>query len=177
MTCLWLISSPASSAPTAEAVLQKARNHFYDAVQKEESIELAIQSFRDLAMRDPRLEGRAETYIGSLTAMKAKYSFWPHDKVAYAKDGLKIMDKGLKKAGDDIEALFIHGSTCYYLPFFFGRSDDAQRSFSRIVELLPSQADDFDKALMKNVVGFLLENAELAEGQKAMLTQKLASLQ
>ena len=79
------------------------------------------------------------------------------------------MDSGLKKSPTDIEALFIHGTTCYHLPFFFRRGDDAQRDFRKIIKLMPQHVDAYDPKLITNVAAFLLENAKLTDNEKTYL--------
>ena len=75
--------------------------------------------------------------------------------------GLSAMDKGISMASDDLEALFIRGSTCYHLPFFFRRGDDAQRDFQKVVTMLPAQVHAYDPALMVHIIQFIAERAEL----------------
>ena len=118
---------------------------------------------------ESRYTGRAQVYIGALVALKGKHAFLPHTKFKWAKRGLAIMDDGLRKSPDDIEALFIHGTTCYHLPFFFQRGDDAQRDFKEIVKRMPLQIHTYDPKLIKNVVLFLLENAKLTDDEKIYL--------
>ena len=101
--------------------------------------------------------------------MKGKHAFFPNTKLKWVKRGLARMDSGLKKAPDDIEALFIHGTTCYRLPFFFKRGDDAQRDFKEIIKHLPSQAHTYDPELVVNIIDFLLENAKLTLDEKTYL--------
>ena len=79
------------------------------------------------------------------------------------------MDGGLQKSPNDIEALFIHGTTCYHLPFFFRRDDDAQRDFRKIIELMPQEVDTYPPKLITNVVAFLLENVKLTDAEKTYL--------
>ena len=153
----------------AKETLKIARKQFYAAIEEKKQIEPTIEMFQRIAQLEPKYAGRTQVYIGALVALKAKHAFFPHTKLKWAKRGLKIMDSGLEKNPDDIEALFIHGTTCYYLPFFFGRSDDAQRDFKRIVELIPQQRHAYDPKLIKNVVLFLLENAKLTDNEKRYL--------
>ena len=142
-------------------MLGQARELFYTSVEKQDRISEAIELFETIAREDTSLSGVSQTYIGALTALKAKYSFWPHQKLSHAKRGLSIMEAGIKKSSSNIEALFIYGSTCHYLPFFFNKGDEAQKTFVKIADLLPEKFHSYDSKMILNVVDFLLEKAEL----------------
>jgi len=168
-------AKPISAAET-DSLLTQARLLYYESLKDKSKLEPAIAMFKKIGEREARLQGRAQTYIGSLTAVKAKYAFWPHQKWKWAKSGLRIMDAGLAQSPDDIEALFIHGTTCYYLPKFFGRSDEAQRSLREIVRLLPEQAHDYDPKMLGNVIKFLMDKLKLTEDEREHLTMINAKL-
>ncbi len=177
-----LIASVFCSAFTARAdeldsLLAQARLLFYASVEQQEQIVPAIALFQKIGARDSSLLGRAQTYIGALTALRAKHALWPQDKWRFANDGLKLMDEGLKLAPEDVEALFVHGTTCFYLPVFFGRSDDAQRDLRAIARLLPEQYHRYDLPLVRNVINFIVQNIRLKQAEKnalQTLQEKLA---
>ena len=152
-----------------EEMLRNARKQFYAAIEDKKQIEPAIKRFERIEQVEPKYAGRTQVYIGALFALRGKHTFFPHTKLKWARRGLAMMDSGLKKSPNDIEALFIHGTTCYYLPFFFRRGDDAQRDFRKIVKLMPWQIDAYDPKLITNVVAFLLENAKLTDDEKKYL--------
>ena len=161
-------SSVADKKPIEEA-FESARKQFYAAIEDKNQIAPTIAMFQRIAQLEPKYTGRTQVYIGALVALNGKHAFFPHTKLKWAKRGLIIMDDGLEKNPDDIEALFIHGTTCYHLPFFFRRGDDAQRDFKKIIKLMPQQMHDYDPKLIKNVVAFLLENAKLTDNEEAYL--------
>ena len=86
------------------------------------------------------------------------------------------MDAGLRKASNDLEAIFVHSSTCYYLPFFFGRADDAQRGFRKVIKLLPNQYKNYDQNLIINVIRFLLSHIHLTNKELKVLEDIKVSL-
>ena len=159
----------AASEKSVEAMLEVARKQFYVAIEDEKQIEPTIALFKKIGQVEPKYTGRTQVYIGSLIALRGKHAFFPHTKLKWAKRGLALMDSGLQKSPNDIEALFIHGMSCYYLPFFFRRGDDAQRDFKRIIKLMPQQRETYAPKLIRNVVAFLLENAKLANDEKTYL--------
>ena len=164
---LWV--DGAVSNESAEKMLEVARKQFYAAVEDEKRIEPTIALFEQIGEREPEYVGRTQVYIGALVALKGKHAFFPHTKLKWVNRGLAIMDGGLKKGPGDIEALFIHGTTCYYLPFFFQRRDDAQRDFKEIIKQMPLQVHAYDPKLITNIVVFLLENAKLTPDEKVYL--------
>lgn len=144
---------------------EQARQLYYQGLKEEDSLSKAMELFEQLSGQSNE-PGVAETYLGSLTALKAQYTPWPHKKLKYANEGLDIMDSGLQKNPDNLEALFIHGTTSYYLPFFFNRRDDANRSFKRILELLPERLDEQDPEMARNILNFIVEKAELNDSER-----------
>lgn len=173
---LWSCTS--LQAQPSDSLLIRARLLFYASVEQEKQIAPAIALFEEIGARDEKLRGRTQTYIGALQALRAKHVLWPQDKWRFANEGLKLMDEGLKLAPQDIEALFVHGTTCFYLPIFFGRSDDAQRDLREIARLLPKQHQNYDPALVLNVIDFVLQNIRLNKLEKSSLVglqEKLTS--
>ena len=161
-------NSVAVNSPV-EALLRNARKQFYAAIEDKKQIEPAIKRFEHIKQVEPKYAGRTQVYIGALVALRGKHAFFPHTKLKWAKHGLAIMDSGLKKNPTDIEALFIHGTTCYHLPFFFRRGDDAQRDFKKIIKLMTKQMEAYDPKLIAHVVVFLLENAKLTDAERTYL--------
>jgi hypothetical protein len=149
--------------------MTRARLLYYESVDDQGKIRPAIDLFNTIGELDERLLGRTKTYIGSLIAVRAKFAFWPHDKWKFAQSGLRLMDEGLGQGPNDIEALFVHGVTCFFLPEFFGRGDDAQRHFRKIVRLLPEQAHNYDPKIIANVIKFISEKIRLNEKERQNL--------
>ncbi len=172
---IWNFAAPLYATET-DSLLIQARRLYYESLKDKSKLEAAIAVFDKIGKQEASLHGRAQTYIGSLTAVRAKYAFWPHQKWKWAKSGLRVMDAGLAQSPDDIEALFIHGTTCYYLPKFFGRSDEAQHSLREIVRLLPQQAHGYEPQLLGNVIKFLIDKLKLTESEREHLNLLRAKL-
>lgn len=165
---LFVLAAPAPASET-DSLLTQARALYYDSIKDKSKIDGAMALFAKIGQMDAYLNGRAQTYIGSLTAVRAKFSFWPHQKWKWAKKGLRLMDGGLAQNPADIESLFIHGTTCYYLPKFFGRADEAQRHLREIVRLLPERARDYEPAIIANVIKFIVDKIKLTETEREHL--------
>ncbi len=166
----------AEALTEAQAALKQARLLFYAGVEDKTKIEPAIAAFQELIRMRPEWEARAWTYIGALTALKGKHSLLPHDKWHKANQGLKIMDQAVAQNPQDVEALFIHSSTCVFLPFFFKRGKDAQNKFRRLVQLLPENHHEFDPEMLKNVIRFISERAKLSQEETATLNRLKSEL-
>jgi len=139
--------------------LTNGRKLYYLAIEDEDKVEEAIQFFEKLKS-EKKYIGLATTYIGSLVAVKAKHSFFPHKKFEYANDGIELMEKGLKISPNNIESLFIYGTTCYYLPFFFGKAKEAEQSLKKIISLLDN-VSNIEISIVKNALKFIKENIDL----------------
>lgn len=156
-------------------LLTGARKLFYESVNDENKLNLAIEEFKSIMKNYPDLKGLAITYIGSLEMIKGKHAFWPHTKLKHVDNGIEIMNKGLNYDPDNIESLFVYGSTCYYLPFFLGKGSLAKSKLKRIVELIDeSDIAKYDNNILLNVIEFLVKEVDLKGDEKTKLN-KLAN--
>lgn len=158
-------------AAKRQQLLQPLREDYYRCVDQDASIDSAIVRFDTLAQGHPWLDPVAQTYIGSLTALRATRVFWPQSKFRWANRGLAKLDSALVLADGDLEATFIHATTCYYLPFFFGRKDDARRGFETIAARLPGEAEQYDDSLVVRIQRFLDETGLLTDAEMAGLDE------
>lgn len=154
---------------SAEEILSEARNLYYRSVDDEAMIQPAIDKFEQLKSSWPAYSGRAQVYIGALYAIRAKHVFLPNEKLSWANQGLARIDAGLRTQPNDLESLFVHGSVCNQLPFFFNRGDDAERDFDRIIELLPSEHGRFNRLLINDIFNFLIDKADLPDAKLAIV--------
>lgn len=170
---LFLFPRSPDSIPTfsdkAEKIVDVGRNLFYASVEDGSKLDSAFLVFEQLKNDFPGYGGRAVTYMGALTALKGRHTFWIYTKYKLVKEGLKIMDQGIEQSPNDIEALFVYGSTCHFMPFLFGRNEEAQMAFKRILLLLPEAMHDYDQELVGNVIDFLFEHTKLTEENREML--------
>ncbi len=146
---------------SSEELLKRGRQLFYESVETHAKVDSALHVFHRLQDQSEQLNGRALTYIGAATALRGKHAFWPHLKMSWVNKGLEIMDRGIERSPNDIEALFVYASTNYFLPFFFERRNDARQAFLRIVELLPEHRHEYDDKVVLHVIEFIREHADL----------------
>jgi len=141
-------------------LLDHGRQLFYAGVESEEEVREAIGVFREIAETDSSLRGKALTYIGASTALLGKHAGWPQKKYGYVIEGLNLMEKGIAISPKDLEAQFIYASTCYYLPFFFGKRKAAEQAFDRIVDLAYDQHQDYPDSLVINAMDFVRKHGD-----------------
>jgi tetratricopeptide (TPR) repeat protein len=69
-------------------------------------------------------------YSGSLTLLKAAHTWAFWNKQSLAQQGLAEMDKAVAADPGNLEARFIRGASCWHLPFFFHRRQQAERDLT-----------------------------------------------
>jgi hypothetical protein len=144
----------------SDSLFMEGRRLFAFAVKDKDEMQPALDWFEKIFAEDWNSDARASAYLGALYTLKAKHSFFPFDKLKWAKAGLSLLDKALSRAPDDIEVLFVHGTICHNLPGIFKRQDDAGRDFSKIIKLLPAHMHRYDENFIIDVLDFL--NSEIA---------------
>lgn len=154
--------------------LQKARELYYKATLEEEYLETAVSEFENIKKNaqknnDKKLITLSEVYLGSLIALKGKYTMWPQKKFSFANEGIDLMEKAIEGNKDQLEAMFIYGSTCHYLPFFFGKKEDAKKALKQVVVLLENDYKKLDKFMVNNVLKFITERIELSQQEKKII--------
>lgn len=150
-------------------LLVQGRTLFYESIEESDRIDKAIQLFNEIG-EDEIYIGIAQTYLGALTALKGKYAFFPIKKYRLVLKGLEMMDAGVSLTPDNIEARFIRGMTCFYLPFFFKRKGTAVEDFNDILQQLQKSYHQYDSDMVINVTSFFLENLDLDNNDIEILT-------
>lgn len=173
-TCCLLNGISLSANISRLSKLKQARQLFYQSVENRRTIDKAITLFKEIG-KNKEYEGVASTYIGALTALKGKFAFFPITKYRHVMKGLKLMDQGILKSPNNIEARFIRGMTCYHLPFFFKRKETARKDFKMIVKRLNTDYRQYDSQMIMNVTNFLLENAEL-DAEEREIVKKIQNV-
>jgi len=66
------------------------------------------------------------------------------------------------------ESALLFRNTCFYLPLFFNRREEAERNLRRIVSLLPEKNHVENPPLMLHILNFIVENIVLEEEELNM---------
>lgn len=176
MTTLLLLLIPAGVYSEPAATLEHGRNLFYRAVTSETALDSAVTVFDSLHTTGSVSESLVEVYLGSLTCLKGKHTFWPQKKYRHVKEGLVMMDNAVKQDPDNVEVLFIRATTTFYLPSFFGHNQQALDDMNKLSRLLPEVSLEYPAGLILNVGEFLLENAQLNSDSRTNLQAMLTGL-
>jgi hypothetical protein len=166
----------ASNSSYESDLLQKARIYFYQSVQQVDSISAAIALFEQLSTEDQQYKGVGLTYKGALYALKGKHALSPYHKFSWVIKGLHLMDEGIALSPNNIEALFIRGSTCFYLPFFFKKADVAKNDLKKILALLPTEMHYYNPPIIINAINFIQEHIELTKEEQSLIHSLKARL-
>lgn len=159
-------------APKPDSLFLEGRRLFAQSIEDKNQIKPAIDLFKEIIDdKGNFLNNRALVYIGALHTIKAKHTFFPFDKLKFAKEGLSIMDNALTLAPEDVEVLFVHGTICHNLPGLFKREDDAQRDFQKIVELLPDTMYRYDENLIADVLNYLDNKMSLNKEEQKIISK------
>lgn len=160
-----------------EKKMSDARILYYKSIKEEDYLEKAYSAFESIKKSNPSMKGVATTYMGSLIMLKGKYAFWPNKKLEYVEDGIKVMDEGLASDPENLESLFIYGSSCHYLPFFLGKKSLAKTKLKKFLQVLPnSDISRYDRTILKNAINFILEKIELTNEEKNRANEYLKKL-
>jgi hypothetical protein len=73
-----------------------------------------------------------KAYSGSLELLEAARTWAIWDKRRLANEGLEKMDQAVNRAPGNLEARFIRAASCWHLPFFYKRKEQAANDFTVI---------------------------------------------
>ncbi|MGC8549515.1 MAG: hypothetical protein ACP5M4_07425 [Acidobacteriaceae bacterium] len=122
-------AQPASTT-TFQQQLAKARAAYFRDLQGDsDAAGIAKKDFRALQTEAPD-NPVVMAYSGSLILLEAArtWAFW--NKQSLSQKGLAEMDKAVAMAPDNLEARFIRGASCWHLPFFFHRKQQAEQDLT-----------------------------------------------
>jgi tetratricopeptide (TPR) repeat protein len=134
LTATVFAQAPAPAQPakasTFEQQLAKARAaYFLDLQGDSNAASIAKKDFRALQAEAPN-NSVVMAYSGSLVLLEAArtWAFW--NKKSLSQKGLAEMDKAVAMDPDNLEARFIRGASCWHLPFFFHRKQQAEQDLT-----------------------------------------------
>lgn len=67
-----------------------------------------------------------QPYYYAVLTMKAKYAFWPNQKLSFFNEGKKSLEKYIKRFPNNCEARFLRYSIQQNAPSFLGYTDDLE---------------------------------------------------
>ncbi len=116
-----------------------ARNLYLQGVDgDEDAAEKARKILEELVQQEPD-NPLVVAYLGSCRVLESKEAVLPWKKGELAREGLKLLDRAVNMAPENLEVRFVRGVSSYPLPFFFGVGDQAKEDFAFVAARL---ADD-----------------------------------
>jgi hypothetical protein len=136
------ITRPASASNSATLEWSQVQGAYYEARDRGDSdvIDRAL-ALADRFVSAHPADGRALTYRGSLSAMRARVSIMPWTKLSMLHEGIEQMDTGVDRilrdkqlAGGEaeIEVRMVRGTTSARIPRAFGRGGVAVGDFRAV---------------------------------------------
>ncbi len=112
--------------------LAEARRQYFANLQGDHAAgDKARASFAALTHDYPE-QPVVEAYSGSLELLEAARTWAIWDKRRLANEGLQKIDQAVNRAPKDLEARFIRAASCWHLPFFYKRKEQAASDFAVI---------------------------------------------
>lgn len=116
---------------------------------------------------------------GANYTLKARDTPWPNKKLGYARDGIKLMDKGVELDEQNIMVRWIRGENNIHMPGFLKRFQIAKKDLELIQQEVNKSPEDFEIPFRQKV-GHLLgmaqyKNKEYDEAEKTWVKAKKLS--
>jgi hypothetical protein len=132
--CAAILASGCSGSPPAppprlagdfEAAFLRARRAILDLVDGGSAGGLPRAEIEALHAERPD-DARVLAYLGSLRLLEGKAEVIPWKKGELCMEGLRLLDRAVEAAPDDLELRFVRGRSTLPLPFFFRREAQAR---------------------------------------------------
>ncbi len=149
---------------------ERLRNLYFLSVADDEWLAPARQSLSWLERRNAIGSDLRDAYNGAFDVVRAKHALWPPAKLEFLKRAEPLLDSAAARSPDDVEVRYLRLMSCYYLPFFFGRSWSVKSDFEALARLLPTAGAMLPPGLLATVSKFVLDkHGSLTPTQKAKL--------
>lgn len=143
--------------------------YYYLATEEETYLEKSVTCFEGLKGYAPALELVCDAYLASLTALRAKYTMWPINKLSYANSALSKLDKVVEKSPQNIEILYLRAALCHNLPSLFARKNTAIKDCKSIASHLAEQKQEYSTEFIQEVRDFVISTNYLSSSELSKL--------
>jgi hypothetical protein len=144
------------------------------AVQQESAVDDAAALLDTLRAAAPATGPAAPVltaYEGAIRLLRAKHGSWPLARLRHVQAGLRLLDRAVADAPDDLEVRWLRLVNGYHLPGIFGRGDTVREDFAAVAALLPERAWHHDPHVVSEIAEFLHAHGDLdAETRAALAT-------
>jgi hypothetical protein len=174
------LSCTVASAATTDAQFQLAFQSFQAAQAGDSAaVDRAADQFHDLLKADPG-QPMLMAYTGAATALKAKTSLLPWKKIAYAEDGLAMIDKSLallqpvhdttllNRSPVSLQTRFTAASSLLAMPSFFNRGARGAKLLAEVQAspLLAQASPGFQGAVLMSAAKLAAKEFRTADARR-----------
>lgn len=115
-------------AETKDMAIEDLREDFYKATSIKGNEDLAEEVLEKLQkIVDEKYTSVRASYLGSITAKMAVYSFFPWSKMSYSEDGSKLLNQAIKEEPESIDVRLNRMNTFINFPDFLKKSHFVQQ--------------------------------------------------
>lgn len=149
---------------------ERLRNLYFLSVADGKWLGPSEQSLSWLERRNAIGPDLRDAYKGAFDVVRAKHALWPPAKLDFLRRAEPLMDSSAARSPEDVEIRYLRLMSCYYLPFFFGRSWSVKSDFDALARLLPTATGSLPPGLLATVSKFVLDkHGSLTPAQRTRL--------
>ncbi|MBI3233865.1 MAG: hypothetical protein HYZ42_07450 [Bacteroidetes bacterium] len=153
----------------AQSDLSAIRNQYRKAAESEK---LTEQLYSELNKKKHISEVHQAYYAGVI-AIKAKFAFWPIEKLSYVKNAMSLLDQSISKAPDNVEIRWIRYSIEINIPEILGYNHKATDKRVIIASLGKEVETEENKNHLKSIAQFMKQYAQLSKDELKLIAKWL----
>lgn len=128
---------------------------YYLSTEEEKYLEQSKTCFEGLKTLKPEWNIVADAYLATLTALQAKYTMWPINKLSYANTALSQLDKCVQKSPNNVEILYLRAILCHNLPTLFNRKSTAIQDCKNICKYMKDSKSLYSADFIQEIIAFV----------------------
>ena len=163
--------SSSSAGDVSKVTIDKLRILLYASTNRESALD-SLDNYVTKLVNSTTDSPIILAYKGAAESIRAKYNFWPWDKLSNVNTGLELLNKSVDLDKDNLEIRFLRFAVLHNLPSMLSYSDEADQEAFIIFSMITKTNYSYDEFLIKNVVEFLVNSERLSFNQVKMLKNK-----
>ena len=145
--------------------ISSIRQSYKSAIYSEKSAEKLLEELEDITLENPL----KYAYKGATHALLAQYLINPYSKLESVKTGSMMLDDAVIAASANMEIRYLRYSIEKNLPSFLPYRKHIKQDELRIVNALVAKQDNLSPEIHKEVIQYMLKNAQLSTENKNSL--------